>query len=101
MLGEGRESHRFYYLVVEYVEELDHDRCIEGSMKVCHDPLATHVEKLYKGNDRMFIHDENQRVKNNFLSSHFTLFPSIKQERRAYKCIHLLCLRYFPLSFFR
>ena len=55
--------------MAEYMEQLGHDRCIEIFLKVYHDPMATPVEKLYNGNDGMFMHSESQRFENNLLSS--------------------------------
>ena len=90
MLGVGQDSHGFYDLVAEYVEQLGHDKRITEFTKGCHGPMATPVENLYDGNDRIIMHEKNLRFKNNLRSFQFTLVPSIKQEIRACKCSHLL-----------
>ena len=64
MSGEVQDNQGFYDPMVEYVEQLGHEKCIVWFMKGCHDPMATPVEKLYNGNDGMFMHSESQRFKN-------------------------------------
>ena len=87
---EVQDNHVFYDHVAKYMEQLGHDKCIAGFMKGCHGPMATVVEKMYDGNDRVIMHDKNHRFKNNLQSLCFTLLPSINHEGIACKRNHLL-----------